>query len=232
MFKILIIFALMASIGVATNAGGSTIPPAIDNINNSALINSAMNNKEIWKDVKDYEGLYQVSNLGNLRSLDRIVFNPRYMFQTLKGKLISPVKEHTGYYQVRLNKFGKRETVKLHRLVLITFVGNPDNKAEVNHKNGIKSDNRLSNLEWVTRSENQQHAFKNGLNRSFSLGKFGSDHHMSKAVMQYDKNDNFISEYGSALEAKRKTGISNSNIGTCCRGFIDFAGGYKWKFKT
>lgn len=231
MCKILIIFVLMAGIGVATNVGGCTIPPAFNNIDNSALINSAMNNQEIWKDVKGYEGSYQVSNFGRVKSLEKIAINVVYGEQRLKEKILKQIKEWTGYYHVNLYNNSIRRTHKVHRLVLTSFCSNPENKAEVNHKNGIKTDNRLENLEWVTRNENQKHAFKNGLNKPNTLGKFGKEHHCSIPVIQYTKSGEFVAEYYGQLEAKRITGISNSNIGMCCKGKYKTAGGYVWKFK-
>ena len=117
---------------------------------------------EVWKDIKDYEGLYQVSNLGRVKSLQRIVsyvYGERMMEEKiLKGSICV-----YGYLRVNLRKNGINKTIKIHKLVAQTFISNPDNKETVNHINGIKTDNRVKNLEFCTRRENNLHAYKTGL---------------------------------------------------------------------
>lgn len=110
--------------------------------------------KEIWKDIPNYEGLYKISNKGRVKSIiERGGKKPREM----------KMQKRNGYLRVPLTDInGVRSHKSIHRLVLESFIG-VNNELEVNHKNGIKSDNRLSNLEWCTRSQNQIHAFKNNL---------------------------------------------------------------------
>jgi len=119
--------------------------------------------KETWKDIKGYEGSYQVSNLGRVRSLDRMVKHKKEGLRKQKGLTLKNRKDYGGYYKVLLCKNGQVNNQKISRLVAQAFISNPRNKTQVNHKNGIKTDNKISNLEWCTRSENSKHAYKTGL---------------------------------------------------------------------
>lgn len=110
---------------------------------------------EVWKDIPGYEGYYQASTEGRVRSLSRIRMDGAYK----PGKVLNKNRLRDGYEQVALCKDRKRDYEKVHRLVALTFIPNPDNKPQVNHKNGIKHDNRLENLEWVTPRENTMHAY-------------------------------------------------------------------------
>lgn len=110
-----------------------------------------------WRDIKGYEGKYQVSNLGNVKSLN--------FHRKNKECLLTPKIDKDGYLEIALYKNGKSKYYRIHRLVAIAFISNNENKKEVNHINGIKSDNRVDNLEWCTSSENQVHAYKTGLQK-------------------------------------------------------------------
>jgi hypothetical protein len=114
---------------------------------------------EKWKDIKGYEGYYQVSNLGNVKSLDRVVWNGK-VFHKRIGKILKPKGDR--YYELCLTKQGKLKKVYIHRLVAQAFIPNPNNKAEVNHMDGNKVNNHISNLEWCTSKENKKHAWENG----------------------------------------------------------------------
>ncbi len=118
--------------------------------------------QEEWKDVSGYEGLYQISNKGRVKSLSRAVKYPDGSVHIFKEKMLKPGLSR-GYYLVPLMKNKIPSTVSIHRLIAKVFVSNPENKPQVNHKNGVKTDNRIENLEWVTNKENVQHAVDTGL---------------------------------------------------------------------
>ena len=109
---------------------------------------------EIWKEIKDYEGIYEISNLGNIKSLKRKGTN---------GKIMCYFDNGMGYLRVKLTKNNKSKSLLLHKIIANSFIPNPFLLKTINHKNGIKKDNRIENLEWCTQSENVIHAIKNGL---------------------------------------------------------------------
>lgn len=118
----------------------------------------------MWKDIKDFEGLYQISDRGEVKSLSRSVKGPYGSVHTLKEKLLKPW-DAGGYNRVTLRKDGRESFVAVHRLVATAFIDNPNHLRVVNHKNGNKKDNRVENLEWCTDTENQLHSFKLGLSK-------------------------------------------------------------------
>lgn len=118
---------------------------------------------EQWKDVAGYEGIYQVSNEGRVRSLERKVQESNGRARIVPMRETFGYKDTYGYLCFGLCRDGERETKKVHQLVASAFIPNPDNKPQVNHKNGVKTDNRVDNLEWVTNTENAEHAYRNGL---------------------------------------------------------------------
>lgn len=171
---------------------------------------------EIWKDVVGYEGIYQVSNLGRVRSANGI----------RKARI-------SGCYpRIKLCNHGACEHLFVHRLVAEAFIPNLENKSQVNHIDGNKLNNVVSNLEWVTPSENAIHSHRVLGHKAHNpcLGKFGKDHWNSKIVLQI-KDGKIIAEFYGANEAQRKTKIKNSGICMVCRGIRQSAGGYQWKFK-
>lgn len=125
---------------------------------------------EIWKDIKDFEGIYQVSTFGRIKRLSRKTINEGLLGKNkelqLKEKILKPSTITKGYKGITLTKDKKRYPKKVHRLVAEAFIPNPNNKPQINHIDCNKSNNNVNNLEWCTNSENQKHAFKNGLNSS------------------------------------------------------------------
>ena len=120
---------------------------------------------EIWKDIKGYEGYYQVSNLGRVKSIERLVRKSTKQYMAKSYILTSALTIH-GYYFVALCRNSRCKSKTIHRLMLKAFIPNPKNKKCINHINGIKTDNRLENLEWCTHSENLKHAYKMGLRKN------------------------------------------------------------------
>lgn len=130
--------------------------------------------EEIWKDIPNYEGLYQVSNLGRVKSLSRFRKCKNNGLALFKERVMKNRTDKKGYSIINLSKDSKKTTKKVHRLVILAFKGY--SKLQVNHINGDKSDNRLENLEYCTNAENVQHAFDIGLNK----GRKGEAHHNVK----------------------------------------------------
>lgn len=174
--------------------------------------------EEIWLAIKDYEGFYEISNLGRVRN-----------YKT--GRLLRLNKQKCGYIRVGLRKKGSKQIKYLvHRLVAQAFISNPYNKEEVNHLSGIRDQNNVGNLEWVTREENQQHSWKNLGRVSNAKGKTGQNNTLSMAVIKMDINGKFLCEYESMNDAS-KEGFSVNAIANCCRGIYKQHKGHKWKFK-
>ena len=167
---------------------------------------------EIWRDVAGYEGLYKVSNFGNVMSLKH-----------KKPKLLKPYNNGKGYLLVDLRNNNKpRKTISVHRIVAQAFLPNPNNLPQVNHKDENKKNNRVSNLEFCDAKFN--------INYGTCIERIAKA--LSKSVFQFDKNGKFISEYPSAMDAERKTGIYNGHIGQVCNGIRKSAGNFVWKYKN
>jgi NUMOD4 motif/HNH endonuclease len=182
-----------------------------------------------WKDVVGYEGVYMVSNTGEVKSLKRL----DSLGRVVSEKILKQRKHTGGYMIVNLSSPTGAKTHYIHRIVAESFIDNKDGLPHVNHKDGNKENNSLSNLEWSTVQENIIHAFKNGLNKSpkAMLGKFGKEHNRSKSVLQY-LNGNKIAEYGSISEASRNTGVAIASISRCCLGRQVKAGNFNWQFQV
>lgn len=192
---------------------------------------SKENTCEIWKPITGYEGLYEVSDLGRVRGLNRIVKKSNGYNYNSKGRILRPRNKPNGYLFVSLHKLCKPMNLFIHRIVAEAFIPNPEGKKTVNHKNGIKTDNRVENLEWTTYSENHLHSFRELHRISGSKGRSGALSKCSKPVVQFTKNGEFVAEYTGQYEAARKTGINRECISSCCRGVYKSAGGFIWRYK-
>ena len=171
-----------------------------------------------WKDVVGFEGLYEVSDSGDV-------------YSHYSNKILKQNTTIKNYQSVDLWKHRVRyKKAKVHRLVAEAFIPNPKNKPEVNHKDCDTSNNKVQNLEWVTASENQLYASKLG-RKSQLLGINGKNNKLHKIVEQLDLNYNILHIYFGTNEAHRTTGISQGNIASCCRGERNNAGGYYWRYK-
>ena len=169
---------------------------------------------EIYKDITGYEWLYQVSDMGNVYSL--------VSSRVLKPNLV------LGYHQVGLSKNWVVKYYYVHRLVALTFLPNPEAKREVNHIDGVKTNNSLSNLEWCTRSENLVHS-RDVLGNTLQ-GKFLGNSIAAVGVIQYDLDWNEIERFTSIRGASLATGVDEGNIPNACRGKRKSAGGYRWSY--
>jgi len=172
---------------------------------------------ETWKEIPNYEGLYEVSNMGRIKSLPR-------KFTIKNDRILKPEKSNKGYWRAVLCKDNRTKHVSVHRLVAEAFITNPDNKPEVNHKNGIKTDGRAKNLEWCTKSENEQHAYRTGLKNV---------NRWKKKVVQLTLDGKLIKVWNSVTEAAKNTGILQPAISLCLtQENRKQSGGFKWQFIT
>lgn len=181
--------------------------------------------KEKWKKTM-VEG-YEVSNLGRVRSLTREVNHWRGGKSLRKGRVLV-LQKGQHYLHVSLNS--RSRVYNVHRLVAEAFIPNPENKKQVNHKDGKKHNNVVTNLEWVTPSENIKHAFKNGLLPKYNLGNTGVLNPLSKKVKQIGQKGEIIKVWDSCRDVVRQLEIDSGSISRCCNGKKKTAGGYKWEF--
>ena len=187
--------------------------------------------KEEWRDIPGYEGYYQVSNQGRIRSVDRKVIARGGLTRISKGKIIA-LNYSRPYPMVCLSKKDIKKTYLVHRLVADTFIPNPKNEKTVNHKNGIKSDNRVENLEWCSYSDNIKHAFRQLGRRPTShwTGVKEGKSPFAKKVQQISPNGELIVIHESMTTAARVTNTHLSCISQAINGKIKTAGGFLWRY--
>lgn len=192
--------------------------------------------KEIWKDIAGYEKMYQVSNLGRVRSLDRYSWNG-YKYWLQRGKILKPCQQKSGYLNVDLSDgHSKSHKYRVHRLVAQAFIPNPNNYPQVNHKDEDKSNNKVENLEWCTAKYNLNYGHHNKkaantrMKNGFEKIAIKNGRMVSKPVIQLTLDGKIIKYYNSQSEAARKNNIKSGGISDCCNKKIKYYKGYLWEF--
>lgn len=161
--------------------------------------------KEIWKDIKDYDGVYQVNNLGKVKSK-----------KNNKEIILKGGQTPKNYKQVELYKNGKCKIFYIHRLVAEAFIPNPNNFPLINHKDENKENNCVENLEWC--------------NNSYNLMYGNTQNNKKREILQYDIDNKFIRKWNSIMQVERELNIKNNNIVSCCKGKRQSAGGFIWRY--
>jgi hypothetical protein len=198
---------------------------------------------EEWKNIAGYEGLYQVNDLGEVKSLHREVLGKDGKRKSIKSRIMVNQKCSNGYLFVALSKEGKTKMKLIHRLVAIAFVKGFQDGKEVNHINEDKTDNKASNLEWITHQGNSvygtkiQRTQKTFKERSVSkgannpmFGRSGSKNPRSIKIAQLDMNGKLIKVFDSAASAAKELNGNASFISRTAKGYYSQALGYKWKY--
>lgn len=187
---------------------------------------------ERWKDIKDFEGFYKISDYGRVKSLERFIDKSHHYLQ----KILKQSKDKDGYLIVSLSKNSKAKQYRVHQLVGKYFVDNPENKPIFNHLKPVTKEycnNHYTNLIPSTYSENILYAYENGTKKPNPnmKGVIGKDNPCSVKVIQYDLDGNFIKEWDSITDIKRIYGYTTGNISSACKGRYKQAYGYKWRYK-
>jgi len=180
--------------------------------------------KEIFKPIKGYEGLYEISNYGQVKSLDRDVEGPNKRTRIMPEKIMTGQISRTGYAYIILSKNKRVKKHQVSRLVGAAFVPNPENKPQINHIDENKTNNYYKNLEWCTRTENMRHnGLMDKLTTKFKLA-------LSKKVYQYSEELSLIKVWDSGMDAQR-AGFTGTAISACCNGYQKTHKGFVWSLK-
>lgn len=194
------------------------------------------NESEEWRSIEGYEGLYEVSNLGRIKSCDRYVSNGKTV-RLAKGRALKPCKNTSGYLFVRLSKMSKESSQLVHRLVGLAFqdiCGQYVNGLEIDHKNCCRDDNRAENLHWVTRIGNMNNPITKesmGGENAPWFGKFGKEHHSSIPILQYNLQGKKLAEFEGLSDAGRELGIGASEICAVLKGRRNHTHGFIFRYK-
>lgn len=193
---------------------------------------------EEWRDIEGYEGLYQVSNYGRVKALERSYTerNSRKATHTLEERILKPSKYSKGYLYVTITKNDERKIKKIHRLVAEAFIPNPNGYDVVHHKDHNPSNNCVENLEWMNKED---HDKEHGIVKS---ELYKGKHHSketefpSKVVYKYDLNNNLLGTYQSTAEAAIQNGVCQAAVSACCRNCFNREGnniykGHKWSYE-
>lgn len=167
--------------------------------------------EEQWKPIKSYEGIYEISNLGRVRSLTRVVNRYNRWPMTVKGKILTPFPNTGGYLRIRLCKQGKEHDYSIHRLVALAFLPNPKGLEFINHKDENKSNNKATNLEWCNRFYNNNYG-----TRTYRASVTNTNGKQSKVILQYTLSGKLVKIWPSISETGRH-GYSQPHITSCCR---------------
>lgn len=174
----------------------------------------------MWKDIAGYEGLYQVSDQGEIRSLDKTLQIRPNCIITRKGKIMKPEVSNKGYLRIILYKNDKKKHFSIHRLVAKAFIPNPENLDTINHKDENKFNNAADNLEWMS--------LKSNINYGTGITKRSNS--KKKKVNQFSKDGIFIKTWDSGTEAEKELDLSKGQVCSCCKLKQKSAGGYIWKY--
>ena len=187
---------------------------------------------EIWADIPEYKGYYQISNYGNVKSLDRYVKSKGTGLKLLLGKVKNKIVSHDGYYKVRLSKYKITKDIFVHRLVALAFIPIQENKLFVNHKNGNRKDNYFENLEWCTLSENAAHGFTHNRRIHPNKGKCGKLHPRSIPIIAINRFTGEEKEFESINLAALKLNLNWSCVHKTLMGKYKYSGDYYFMMTT
>jgi len=183
----------------------------------------------MWKPVKNWEHLLEVNKFGAVRTIDRMVKARGGRYRRCSSVVKTPHLTLNGYMALHVYYQGKYKDLYLHRILAETFIPNPENKRTINHIDGVKTNNRLSNLEWATDSENIKHAWRTGL-RTYTGKMLSAAYKRRKKVTKYSMQGLPICSYVGVKLAANENGTQPSHINSVCKGSRNSAGGYKWKY--
>lgn len=181
---------------------------------------------EEWRDIKGYEGLYQVSNEGRVKTLGRTVTYRTGKIRYFEPKVLSQYYDKDGYCQVSFCINGKNYNKKVHRLVAQAFIPNPNNYPMVNHKDECKTNNFVENLEWCDCKYNLNY----GTNPARISERVRNNKYLSKEVVQITLDGNIVRVYPSTREVERELGLNHTCVSACALSKTRKCGGYKWKY--